>query len=218
MRRPDPPAQAGFTLLEIVIAITVLAMMMLSMSMILRNSQEIQDESSARAALAQMGRNAMEIMRRELSQAYLSPNQTDEWKTLFKASDTDPIDEVYFVAKSHEKRYANVKESDLAELHYSSESDRDGGAFRTLLHRESPIVDDDPERGGTVLAMSHNVRELELRYYDEKKEEWLEEWDSESTDYANRLPRAVEIRLELEDGEGRSQSFITRTPIYASAP
>jgi general secretion pathway protein J len=157
-------------------------------------------------------------MRKELSQAYLSLNQTEHWKTLFKAEDTDPIDEVYFVAKSHEKRYADVKESDLAEIHYTSESDRDGGVFRTLLHREAPIIDDEPERGGTVLAMAHNVRELELRYYDEKKEEWVEEWDSESADYVDRLPRAVEIRLELEDAEGRSQSFLTRTMVYAAAP
>ena len=216
--RNRPPHQSGFTLIEVIIAIGVLALMMSSMFMILRNSTEIQDESAARASLAQMGRNAMEIMRHELSQAFLSSNQSDHWKTVFKAEDTDPIDEVYFVAKSHEKRYANTKESDLAEIHYSSESDRDGGAFRTLLHRESSIIDDDPERGGTVLAMAHNVRELELRYYDEKKEEWVEEWDSESADFVNRLPRAIEIRLELEDEQGRSQSFLTRTMVYASAP
>jgi general secretion pathway protein J len=216
LRRPQ--TQHGFTLIEVIVSIGILAMMTTSMYLILRNSSEVQQESSARAALNQMGRNATEIMRKELSQAYLSQNQTEHWKTLFKAEDTDPIDEVYFVAKSHEKRYADVKESDLAEIHYTSESDRDGGVFRTLLHREAPIIDDEPERGGTVLAMAHNVRELELRYYDEKKEEWVEEWDSESADYVDRLPRAVEIRLELEDAEGRSQSFLTRTMVYAAAP
>ncbi len=210
--------QKGFTLIEVIISVAILAVMTTSVYMILRNSLEVQEESSARASLAQMGRNAMEIMRSELSQAHLSEHQTEDWKTVFKAEDTDPIDEVYFVAKSHEKRYADVKECDLAEVHYTSESDRDGGAFRTLLHREAPVIDDDPERGGTVLAMAHNVRELELRYYDEKKEEWVEEWDSESSDYVNRLPRAVEIRLELEDEEGRSQSFLTRTLVYEANP
>ncbi len=204
--------------MEVIISVGILAMMTSSVYVILRNSTEVQQESTARAALAQMGRNATEIIRSELSQAFLSDNQTEEWKTVFKAEDTDPIDEVYFVAKSHEKRYADVKESNLAEIHYTSESDRDGGAFRTLLHREAPIIDDEPERGGTVLAMAHNVRELELRYFDEKKEEWVEEWDSEASDYAGRLPRAVEIRLELEDEEGRSQSFLTRTLVYAAAP
>ncbi len=204
--------------MEVVIAVAILAMMVTSVYVILRNSTEVQQESTARASLTQMGRNATEIMRNELSQAFLSQNQTEEWRTVFKAEDTDPIDEVYFVSRSHEKRYADVKESNLAEIHYTSESDRDGGAFRTLLHREAPVIDDDPERGGTVLAMAHNVRELELRYFDHQKEEWVEEWDSESADHANRLPRAVEIRLELEDAEGRSQSFLTRTPVYAAAP
>jgi len=205
-------------LIEVIISIAILATMTSSVYLILRNSLEVQEESSARAALSQMGRNAMEIMRSELSQAYLSENQTEDWRTVFKAEDADPIDEVYFIAKSHEKRYADAKECDLAELHYTSESDREGGVFRTLLHREAPIIDDEPERGGTVLAMAHNVRELELRYYDEKKEEWVEEWDSESAEHVNRLPRAVEIRLELEDAEGRSQSFLTRTLVYAATP
>ena len=134
-------------------------------------------------------------------------------RTQFKGVDRDPIDEIYFVAKAHQKRYAGVKEGDAAEYGYWSEEDRRGGSYRTLVHREAPIIDDDPERGGQVLALSHDVRRLNLRYYDERKEEWLDEWDSESSDQMNRVPHAIEIALELEDREGRTASYFTRIPV-----
>ena len=67
-----------------------------------------------------------------------------------------------------------------------------------------------PERGGRILAMTHNMRSLNLRYYDKVKEEWLDEWDSESIDQMNRVPDAFELRMELEDDEARTASFFTR--------
>ena len=57
------------------------------------------------------------------------------------------------------------------------------------------------------------MRRLNLRYYDERKEEWLDEWDSESSDQMNRVPHAIEIALELEDDEGRTASYFTRVPV-----
>jgi hypothetical protein len=57
------------------------------------------------------------------------------------------------------------------------------------------------------------VRRLNLRYYDERKEEWLDEWDSESSDQMNRVPHAVEIALELEDAQGRTAAYFVRVPL-----
>ena len=201
----------GMTLVELVISIGLLAVMTTISYTVIHGSSEVSEEATARSDLSKMGRNAMEMLRRELSQAFISQNQTEYYKTVFKAVDRDPVDEVHFVSKAHEVRHANRKEGNVAEYSYFSESDWRDGNYRTLVHRESPNVDDDEERGGRLLALSHNVRELNLRYFDEKKEEWVDEWDSESADNINRVPRAIEIRLELEDKEGRTASFFTRT-------
>ncbi len=203
-------SQRGMTLMELLIATAIVAVLVVFSFLTIRGSTEVATETNARAELSKMGRNAIDRMRQELGQAFISQNQTEYFKTIFKATDRDPIDEVYFVARGHEKRYAELKEADYAEYGYWSEPDMHGGNFRTLMHREARIVDDDPERGGTVQALSHSVRELNLRYYDEKKEEWIDEWDSESADFANRVPEAVEIRLSLEDDQGREATFVTR--------
>ncbi len=51
------------------------------------------------------------------------------------------MDEVYFVAIAHEKRYANTKESDFAEYGYWSEPDMHGGNYRSLQAPKLPYDD-----------------------------------------------------------------------------
>jgi general secretion pathway protein J len=209
--RPDP--RAGMTLIELVISIGLVAVITMFSWMTIDGAARVAEESNAQADLHKMGRNAIDRMRMELSQAFLSPSQNENYQTVFKGTDRDPIDEVYFVARAHEKRYANVKEADHAEYQYWSVDDINGGSFRTLMHREAPIIDEDPEEGGVVHAMCHSVRELNLRYYNADKEEWMDEWDTEDADFGNRVPDAVEIRLELEDEEGRVAAYFTRTEL-----
>lgn len=209
MRRPTN--QHGLTLIELMIAISIVAVIVVFSFVTISGTTEVAAEAEARADLNKMGRNAIELMRKELAQAFLSKTQTEHFVTHFKATDRDPMDEVYFVAIAHEKRYADTKDADFAEYGYWSEPDKHGGNFRSLMHREARNVDDDPERGGVVQAMAHNVRECNFRWYHEKKEEWVDEWDTESADFQNILPHAVEIRLVLEDDEGREAAFVTRT-------
>lgn len=203
-------SQRGMTLIEVLIAMATLAFMAVSVIVVFRNSADVQQDIRARTELSQMGRNAIEMMRREMYMAYVSQQTTEEWQTFFKATDRDPIDEVHFVTRAHEKRYSHSKESDLAEISYVSESDRTGGAFATLIHREDTTIDDEFDRGGIVLPLAHNVRKLNLRYYDNIKEEWLDEWNSEDGEHMNKTPRGVEIILELEDAKGNTASFFTR--------
>jgi len=210
---PCARSQRGMTLMEVILAIGVLAMISSITYGAIANASAMAEEATAQRQIRAMGRNAVEIMQRELSLAFISQNQTDYYRTQFKGTDRDPIDEVYFVAMAHQKRYAGVKEGDAAEFSYWSEEDRRGGPYRSLVHRESPIIDDQPERGGTVLALSHDVRRLNLRYYDERKEEWLDEWDSENSDQMNRTPHAIEIALELEDEQGRTSAYFARVPV-----
>ncbi|MEE2829010.1 MAG: type II secretion system protein GspJ [Myxococcota bacterium] len=206
-------SQRGLTLAELLIAIVILAVISALSYSAVSNAADMAEEAQARRQLDSMGRNAVNIMARELSQAFISQNQTDFYRTQFKGTDRNPIDEVYFVARAHEKRYANVKEGDIAEYGYWSEAAGSSAGNRNLIHRESPIVDDDPERGGTLLVLSRSVHSLNLRYYDQRKEEWLDEWDSEGNDTQNRAPDAIEIKLELEDEQGHFASFFMRTQV-----
>ena len=201
----------GLTLVELMIAIAILGVLTAMSWGVIRGSTEIAAESQARAEISQIGRNAIQTIQRELSLAMISQQQGEYYKTTFKATDRDPTDEIHFVSRAHQKRYANRKESNVAEYAYWSESDLEGGPFRSLMHREARVVDEDPEKGGVVTPLCHSVREFNLRYYDPDKEEWLDEWDTEGVDHPNKLPRAIEIHLELEDAEGRTASFLTRT-------
>lgn len=203
----------GLTLIELIVAIAVVSVITTLSWLSIKGASDVAEEQESRARLSAMGRTAIDRMRRELSASFVSANQGEHFKTIFRATDRDPIDEVIFVARAHEKRYADVREADYAEFAYWSESDLHGGTFRSLMHREAEIVDEEPEEGGTIQPLCHDVRTLNLRYYDADKEEWVDEWDSEGPDTPNRVPRAIEIRLELEDKDGRTAAFFTRSEV-----
>jgi len=203
--------QWGMSLIELTISIGLLAVITVTGFTVIQGATRISEEATARAELNKMGRNAMAIIIKELNNAFISQNQTEHFKTVFKATDRDPTDEIYFVSRAHEKRYANRKEADFAEVGYYSEADWTGGNFRTLVHREARIVDDEPDTGGIIHALCHNVREFNVRYRDGRKGDWVDDWDSESSDHTNKTPKVIEIRLELEDDQGRTASFFNLT-------
>src|SRR5690606_20984540 len=88
-----------------------------------------------------------------------------------------------------------TRESDQSEITLWTERSNDGSRGYTLYHRESARVDEEPAEDGVVYPLAMNVRSFELRYLDPATDEWVEEWDSRSPDYANRLPRAVQVGL-----------------------
>ncbi len=206
--------EKGMTLLEVVVAIAILATCMALMWGSFAQTADLQESVNRRSDTVAMGRTAMERMAREVSMAFLSTHvsPTSSYNTVFKGLDKDPFDEVVFTSLSHEKLYRDAKEGDQTELTWFRGEDDEGGAgLATLLHREAPRIDGDPERGGVVLPLAYRVKSLNLRYYDAVKKEWVDQWDTQGVDTPGRLPRAVEISLTLEDEEEQSRVFSTRT-------
>jgi hypothetical protein len=77
-------------------------------------------------------------------------------------------------------------------------------------------IDEEPAEGGRVYPLAYNVKEFNLRYLDPKTNEWLDEWDSRSGDTANRLPRSVEIALELIAVDPEDPDRTIEVPYLAS--
>ncbi len=208
--------RAAFTLLEIVVAISVLALIgMLTFQTITtaldaRDWLEQDDESN------QSARIAMDRLHRDFELAWLTPSvqAVNTFKTIFIAKNNDP-DVVWFTALSHRRMHQNARESDQTEVTYWTEDDPEIDDAMVLLRREAPRIDQEPEKDGTILPLAYGVTTFNVRFLDSRTNEWKDEWDTTGVDTANRLPRAVRIVLELlapdpDDPERK----ITRT--YAS--
>ncbi len=213
----------GFTLLEAIVAIAILAGITGAMFMIFRNSALIQEASRHKGDMTSMGRIALLRMEREVSQAFLSSqkstraggqgdNYDDTFETIFLGEDTDPFDHLNFTSRSHRKLYRDSKECALTEIGYYEESDRETHHFK-LMHREEERIDGEPTEGGEIMMLARGVKKLNFRYFDMEKNEWLDEWDTTGPDQLNRLPRAVEITMVIADNEGEEWTWHTKVEI-----
>ena len=204
----------GFTLIEVLVAITLLAIISLLVwqsmgsSVVMKERFEKKDQDFQAVTLA------MNRISRDLQAAVLFSNVEilgvsaggeQMTKSAFIGTNAGDQDKITFQTLAHLRYFKDVKESDLAEASYFLEpmTDEDrgedvSGLFR-LRKRETSPPDADPEQGGAVTTLLTGVKELNFRYYNQQKNEFVDEWDSTKLDNIHKLPRAVEIVLVVRD-------------------
>lgn len=207
----------GFTLVEVMIAVGITAIMAVMTAGSLREIDRaaevarLQNDryAGARVALSRMGR--------EISMAFLSENfdhnRYRERPTLFVGRE----DELLFSTFAHVRLYRDAKESDQAVVEYTLDSDPDHAGEQALFRRAKPRIDDEPDRGGRRDLVADRVRSLRLQYWDEKRRDWVREWTTRSTEHERELPRRVRIELEAALADGRIEKFVTEARIELRA-
>ncbi len=214
MMKKKHPGQSGFTLIEVLIAVTILAVISFLVFQAMGTSTaskerfEKKDQSFRAAALA------LGILSRDLASAVLFSNPEFlgvsssgdiRTKSVFIGTDNGEQDRIVFESLAHVRYLKDVKESDQAEFSFFVEPSEIEGpdgemiSAYALKKREQSPPDDNTDEGGTVMTLLEGIKAFNLRYYDLKKAEYVEQWDSTSIDFQNRMPRAVEITLVIQD-------------------
>lgn len=217
--------RAGFTLLEIVVALGVLAVIgVLTFTTIAgafrdRDILEMEDEVN------QQARVAMDKLVRDIQLAFLTGNTqaTLTYRTLLVAKNNDP-DSLWVTTLSHHRLYRDSRECDQTEVTVWTEDDPNRRGVKVLLHREAPRIDNEPEKEGIIYPLAYNVKTFNLRWLDGTTNEWKDEWDTTGADTPNRLPRAAQIVLGLMapdlDNEGKEveRTFATTVLLHFADP
>ena len=213
---------SGFTLIEVMVAITILA---ISSTLIWTAFAQTGKNKKTVEAVNDRYRQGMIAMRRicaDLSQAFITLNVNPHLPTIesaFMGRNEDP-DTLDFMAFAHRRRLRDVHESDQCEVGYSVEEDPDDGEIMNLVRRESRRADDDPEKGGARMVLVEDVLEFDLEYYDPAMDQWDEEWDTtQVSGKPNQLPPQVRIRLVIR-GAGKEDdlTFVTQTGVAMQEP
>lgn len=190
----------GFTLIEVMIAMAILAVMAVLLFTSMSQTLNSKDDVEKKDELGHSANLALNKMSLDLQMAFLlnGPEflgSDGKMKTAFIGKE----DRVDFPSLSHVRYFKDVKEADYAELGYYIEEDKEDTSKKLLMRRESKGIDDKPQEGGKGEMMVEGVKEFHLEYYDPTKKEWLKNWDSTQVDFSNRLPRAVKIELKVQD-------------------
>jgi general secretion pathway protein J len=215
MRRRQP---RGFTLMEIMIALAITALMGGMIAMSFQTSFHAKETIEKDADQYRMLRSAMDRMVREISAAYVS----DRYDTKrFRDQNDRPTnfigerDHLLFTSLAHERLYTDAKESDQMVVEYSVKSGMDEAARDRvdLVRRENPSVDGQMDRGGTEAILYEGIRKIEFAYWDSQDKEWTDEWDTRRLEKKSILPTRVKITLFAKDENGKEQRYTTQARI-----
>jgi general secretion pathway protein J len=213
-----PGRAAGFTLVEVMIAVAITAAMGAMTLGAFRQVDRAQEIARAQGDRYAAARLALTRLAREVSMAYISEhydkNRIRERPTLFKGRE----DGLLFTTFAHQRLVRDAKESDEAVVEYKVASDPDHSGEEALFRREKAHIDDEADRGGREDLVADHVQSFRIGYWDAKRKDWVREWSTRSVEHTNDLPSRVRLELEVRLADGRTEKFSTETRIALTRP
>ena len=197
---------SGFTLLEVLISIAILAFITSLLFGAFSSLKRSKDGLSRVQDRQREGRLAMVRITRELQSAYLSAhiplNQAlAVQKTIFKSEHGSPADRLDFTAFANRRLDKNSHTSDQCELSYFGSPNPDGSNTTDLVRRIDTELDLEPTKGGRIEVLASDIDLFDLQYLDAQTGQWQDSWDTtQSTGQPDRLPMQVRVTLVLNGG------------------
>jgi general secretion pathway protein J len=220
----------GFTLIEVMIAIAILAMMTVLLYGAFSSLKTSRDGISRIAGRYQEGRGALHRITNELQSAYLSMHvpidlELQTVQTAFIGKRGSPADRLDFNSFANRRFERDVHKSDQVEIAYFGMEDPEEGGRYDLVRRFSDRPDMEPDKGGRVEVLATDIDLFDLEYLDPMTGNWVEEWDStQALDQGNRLPLQVRVKLVLNGGKRTSGGghdlieVVTKVPLPIQTP
>lgn len=217
-------ARRGLTLIEVLVAIGVLALV----GSLIYGAFDAMGRTRATVEGASeryhQGRGAVSRIAREVQSAFLSLHRPllnpglQVSQTIFKGTQGGSQDRLDFTSFSHRRLGFGSHESDQNELSYFMSTDPDTGKL-DLARRESTVIDKEPTTGGVVQVLAQDVAEFNLEYLDPQTGDWKDSWDSTQPENFERLPKQVRVELLLNrERGGAPYRFVTKVPIAMQGP
>jgi prepilin-type N-terminal cleavage/methylation domain-containing protein len=200
----------GFTLIEVTLAVAILALLVALVLQNMSNTIEGRDRvinglrkpKVANALLAQFVKDLRYLWFGGLTgnAGFVGRHRNVNGK------DADRIDFVTArtarsVVLDEESTAEEKAQAELAEVGYAFRA-RDDGRYLELWRREDPYVDDDPTTGGKYSLIYDRVRSFKITYFDRPSEaqgpNGQEEWDSRQK---RRVPYAIVVDITFDAEE-----------------
>ena len=218
-----PAAERGFTLIELMLAVSVTAMVVSlvwsSFSLTARNKQRGEEQ----AGRYHQVRLALHRMAREISMAYLSRNDqpgTTNPRTMFVGLKSGHGHDLLFSAFAHMRLSEDAKESDQSLIRYYLVPDREQRGSYKLMRRETRRLGvEKPGEQGPAYVLLEDIEELSVEYFDGVADEWRESWSTTAADgQPDRLPTKVRIVMTVRDMGGGELTVRTATRTHLTDP
>ncbi len=208
----------GFTLMEVVIAVAITAFIGAIIGVTFNTTITNKDIIESQAERYRMLRTAMNRMVREIGAAYISDRyDSKRYRDAFDrpTNFVGARDKLLFTSLSHQRLYADAKESDQTVIEYQVKSSPDSKAKgrMDLVRREKAILEERMDRGGTEDTLFEGAKKIEFQYWNSERKQWEDEWDTRRAERKTILPTRVKITLFAVDENGKDIKYTTQTRI-----
>ncbi len=212
--RNAQPLYSGFTLFEVLVTLSILAVILSLLYMTFHQSMAVMADTDDRAEVIQQGRLILERVAGDLKGAILF--QQRESAPGFRSGligrstkeGNDFMDRLDFTTQTSPSSSSAERGWGVGEVGYYLDH-RPGAKGLTLFRRQDEALDGDLTRGGRSLALCDRVRSLSFSYFDRQGKK-VRDWNSLEGERKSQLPFRVEMHLRLEDSRGQGHDFRTQ--------
>ncbi len=198
--RPAGCKENGFTLLEVLLALAILASVLATVYMVFSTTGRNVEQAEARRDSTDLARTLLTRISNDIANAYINPamlNQTifyGKKEESMTGSDKQRHDSLSLTTLTNWRR-ADSKETDLWEVGYFFKEKPDGKGFVLMRREKRELSKDVPAgEGGIEYQITDRVTSFQARY-NRGGDTWNDEWSTKNT-----LPPIVEIALTLDSG------------------
>lgn len=193
---PQNLSQQGFTLLEVIMSLAILASLMSGVAMLLKNSSEIKTGVSAAGNVNHRLQVALEKVSRDLAHAFMI-KKTDfdrRTKAIFTIEKQGDSDRLSLTTMTHRPKRVNSKESDMTYVVYEVRKDEDGKEPTHLFRGETVRVPESFRDPVDMVILARAVKSLRIVPWDGSK--WSpDRWHSGRSEHRHKIPHMVRVEL-----------------------
>jgi len=179
-------SEGGFTLVEVLLAVSLVAMMATLVFGSLYVTTSAIDAARANSVNEQIVRSTLRVMTDELSVS-APPTDTSPWMGINGQQGGQPADSVAFLTMGQFRGAESTKDTELVRIVYTREGER---LLRFVRRNLYGLTDESVEQ----VELATKVKGFNVRYYDDKSRLWVDEWDGRGRP---GTPKALLIELTL---------------------
>jgi general secretion pathway protein J len=197
--RPRPDSEDAFTLVEVLLATVLVAVIAAMVFGSLQLSTAAIDGARRSAAREQLLRSTLRIMSEELSTAVAT--SIGPMMGLNAIQDGQPADTVAFNTLGQFRGGDSVQDSEMVRIVYTRENDR---LLRFIRRNIYGVTDESLDQ----FELARFVKGFNIRYFDAQANAWLDEWDGRTR---TSTPTAILIELTLSQEGAQDNPDALRT-------
>lgn len=222
---PGSLCARGFTIIEVMLAVAVVAMMSAmvwaSFGRLIHVSRELEEARNHWHGV----RVAMNRLAREVSTAFISDNydpnryrrdDPSSRPTLFLIEDRGDRGRLVFTGFVNRRLFLDEKVSDQAVVEYYLDRDRDGRTH--LYRRQKNIIDDRWDRDGEVAILLEDINGFRVEWWDPERQRWMGDYDTRRREHHENLPSRIRMQVTAVDPDGIERTYTTQTRVMLTRP